>query len=299
MISLSGLARLAAEHADDLDLPVEPLRVGDRLLDTDARAAVMGVVNLSQDSTYRESVVVSPAHAVRRGRVLTAQGADIVDLGAESTRATAARVDGERQRATLVPVIEELAADGVVVSVESYEPPVVAACLAAGARVLNLTGSADDAAMFDLAAEHDAAVVLCHVLGTHARELDRTADGADPVPRMLEQFAARIDDARARGVRGIAVDPGMGFSFSATDPRARVRHQSSVLLSSFRLRRLGVPVCHQLPHSFELFTDQFRSAEGVFAVLAHLGGTGIHRTHEVPLVVAVLDAVRELPVTAD
>ncbi len=296
MISLSALARLAAEHADDLDRPVEPLRLGDQVIDTDTRPAIMGVLNLSRDSTYRESVVTSFASAVRKGRVLTAQGADVVDVGAESSNGTSARVDADGQVATLVPVVTALAEAGVTVSVESYEPPVVAACLEAGARVLNLTGSAEDAAMFDLAAEHDASVVLCHILGSNARDLDGRDVDDDPFPAMLDSFGARVDDARSRGVRGIAIDPGMGFGFRLGDQRARARHQASVLLASFRLRRLGVPVCHSLPHSFELFEDQFRVAEGMFAVLAHLGGTGLYRTHEVPQVVAVLDALQELTV---
>lgn len=297
MISLRDLAALAAEHADDLDLPVAPLRVGDRDLDTDTTPAIMGVVNLSRDSSYRESVVTSFDSAVRRGRVLAAQGAHLVDVGAESSNGTSARVDADGQVATLVPVVRALAEAGVVVSVESYEPPVVAACLEAGARVLNLTGSAEDAAMFDLAAEHDASVVMCHILGAHARALDGSDVEADPVPAMLESFGRRIDDARSRGVRGIAIDPGLGFGFRLGDQRARARHQASVLLASFRLRRLGVPVCHSLPHSFELFEEEFRVAEAVFAVLAHLGGTGVYRTHEVPRVVAVLNALHALSVS--
>ncbi len=302
MITLAALARLAAEHADDLDRPVAPLRFAGRTLDTDARPAVMGVVNLSRDSTYRESVVTSYDSALRRARVLVAQGADVVDLGAESSDGTAARVGPAEQVARLVPLIRELAADGVVVSVESYEPAAVRAGLEAGARVVNLTGSQHDDLVFALAAEHDAAVVLCHVRGSHARALDPGSDpgsGADdgapdPFPAMLDGFARRLDAARGRGVPAVTVDPGLGFGFSLADQRARVRLQARVLVQSFRLRRLGVPVCHSMPHSFELFEEQFRTAEGFFTVLAHLGGTGVYRTHEVPHVVAVLDALGEL-----
>ncbi|WP_139977494.1 dihydropteroate synthase [Nocardioides litoris] len=299
MISLAALAALAGEHAADLDLPVAPLLVGDREVDTDERAAVMGVVNLSGDSSYRDSVATTHASAVRRGKVLAAQGADVVDVGAESSQAVAAKVGADEQVGRLVPVVRELAGAGVVVSVESYEPPVVAACLEAGARMVNLTGSDQDAAMFDLAAEHGASVVLCHVHGPHARDLDGSDVDTDPFPRMLDDFGRRLDDARARGVRSAAVDPGLGFGFRLDDKRARRRHQTAVLLASFRLRRLGVPVCQSLPHAFELFEDQYRTAEGMFAVLAHLGGVGLHRTHEVPHVVAVLEAMRELPVRTD
>lgn len=301
MIRLADLAALAAEYADDLTHPVAPLRFGGRTLDTDVSPVVMGVVNLSRDSSYRESVVTSADSALRRARVLVAQGADLVDLGAESSNGTSARVDAEAQIAQLVPLIRELAREGVAVSIESYEPATVRAGLEAGAQVVNLTGSHQDAEMFDLAAAHDAAVVLCHVRGPHARDLTAAAastGAADPFPAMLDQFARRLDDARSRGVTALAIDPGLGFGFSLDDQRARARHQTAVLAQTFRLRRLGVPVCHSLPHSFELFEDQFRTAEGFFTVWAHLGGTGVYRTHEVPHVVAVLGALGELSVRA-
>jgi len=298
VITLADLAALATTYADDLALPVAPLRIGTQTFDTDARPVVMGVVNLSQDSWYRESVVPTPAAAVRLGRVLAAQGADVVDVGAESVRAGTARVGPEEQAAVLVPVVEALACH-VAVSVESYSPAVVEACLAAGARVVNLTGSGDDAVMFDLAAAHDATVVLCHVLGRHPRDLDGSRAAADPTPYLLESFAARLADARARGVTGLVVDPGVGFEFDPADGGSRARHQTRSLLHSFRLRTLGVPVCHALPCPTDLFAaEQLRQAEPFFAVLARLGGAGMLRTHEVGRIVSVLAALGSLgPVT--
>lgn len=296
MIDLKALAELAALHAADLEHAVAPFPIGDRDLDTDARPVLMGVINLSRTSTYRESVALSLPSAVQRARVLVAQGADVVDVGAECSDAASPRVQAQQQVEQLVPVVEALTAEGIAVSVETYDPLVAEPVLHAGARVLNLTGAAQDADLFTLAAQHEASVVLCHVLGGHARDLDGSRHDDDPIPAMLEHFAARIEAARSVGVRGIAIDPGMGLGFAQEDPRARVALQSQVLLGSFRLRALGVPVCHALPHAFALFTDQFRTAEGMFAVLAHLGGTGVYRTHEVPHVVAVLNALRELPV---
>ncbi|MGA8850363.1 MAG: dihydropteroate synthase [Aeromicrobium sp.] len=299
MITLRALAALAEQHADDLEQTVVPLRVGDRTFDTDAEPVVMGVVNLSRDSSYRESVATTRDNAVRRGRVLAAQGAHLIDLGAESSNVGKARVDAKDQTRSLVPVIEALTADGIAVSIESYDVSTVRAGLAAGARVINLTGSAQDAAMFDLAAEHEATVVLCHVNGSHARDLDsvRAKDVvADPIPDMLEQFERRMTEARERGVHDMAIDPGVGFSFAMDDHVRRAHHQTTVMLNSFRLRRLGVPICHSVPHAFDLFEEQFRIAEGFFTVLAHLGGTGVYRTHEVPQIVAVLGALGRLDV---
>ncbi len=115
--------------------------------------------------------------------------------------------------------------------------------------------------------------------------------------RCASSSSERIADARSRGVRDLTIDPGLGFGFRLDDQVSRARHQASVLLSSFRLRSLGLPVCHSLPHSFDLFEDQFRIAEGFFTTLAHLGGTGVYRTHEVPQIVAVLGALGRLDVT--
>ncbi|GAB2779967.1 dihydropteroate synthase [Nocardioides salsibiostraticola] len=297
MIDLRSLARLAATYADDLDHDVAPLQIGDRSIDTDTEPALMGVINLSRDSTYRTSISTTHESAIRRGRTLTAQGAHCVDLGAESTLPTSARVDADEQNSRVVPVIEALSAEGIAVSIESYETETVRAGLRAGARLVNLTGSVDDDAMFDLAAEYDATVVLCHVYGGHARALDTTEVEADPVPMMLDQFAVRVENARTRGVRHLTIDPGIGFQFrQLTDPVNRIRHQGQVLINSFRLRRLGLPICHALPHAIDLFEEEMLQGEGFFAVLASLGGTGMYRTHEVPQVAAVLRSMHTLAV---
>ena len=291
MITLAALAQLADQHSADLDAPVSPFRIGVQDVDTAQHPVLMGVVNLSRDSSYRESIAVSADSAIRKGKVQAAEGAHLIDVGAESSRATAARADDDAQQHALTPVVEQLTAEGIPVSVEAYREPVARAGLAAGACVLNLTGSDDDDTMFALAAEYDASVVLCHVLGPNARALTGDDVDPDPIPRMLEQFGRRIERARHLGVTSLAIDPGLGFGFRLNDQRARAQHQATALLHSFRLRRLGVPVCHALPHAFDIFEDQFRSAEGFFAALAHLGGTGIYRSHEIPLVRSVLDAM--------
>lgn len=292
MLSLSSLAALAAAHADELDQPVAPLRIGEKAYDTDTTPVIMGTVNLSRDSTYRESVAINGESAIRKARVMAAQGAHFIDIGAESSTAKAVRVTADDQIAALVPVIEQLTADGIDVSAETYEPKVVRACLAAGAKVLNLTGSANQAEMFELAAEFDATVILCHVRGDNVRDITDVTLDADPFPGIREHFAARIALAYSAGVDRIAIDPGMGFYYgNLVTPTVRVQHQTHVLLNGFRLRALGLPICNALPHAFDLFEDEFRTAEGFFAVLASLGGTGIYRTHEVARVAAVLSAM--------
>lgn len=290
----AGNARAAGTPEDSGLAPVGPLLIGDSSIDIDACPAIMGTVNLSRDSTYRESVAISTASAVRKARVQWAQGASVIDIGAESSTARAARVDGQAQAAALVPVIDELTGSGIAVSVETYLPQVAQPCLQAGARVLNLTGSQFQRECFDLAAAHGATVVLCYVAGDNVREIT-DVDLDDPFPILLDHLGARVELARAHGVERIVLDPGLGFFYgNLVDPMTRVRHQARVLLSTFRLRDLGLPICHALPHAFDLFEDQFRQAEAYFAVLAYLGGTSLMRTHEVASVHPVLRAMTVL-----
>jgi dihydropteroate synthase len=297
VISLSALADLAGRHRADVNIPCPVLRIGERAFDVDEAPVVMGTVNLSRDSTYRESIAVSTESAIRKVRVMSAQGADIVDVGAESSTARAARVTAQEQISALVPVIESAAADGIAVSVETYEPSVVRACLAAGAQVLNMTGIQHETAMLDLAAAHGATVVMCYAGGSNVREITDVPLDEDPIPALLEHFEERLARARAHGVDRVVIDPGMGFYYgNLTDPMKRANHQARVLAQGFRLRVLEVPICNALPHAFDLFEGEFRTAEGFYAVLARLGGTSVFRTHEVARVRAVLGAMGVLEV---
>ena len=156
------------------------------------------------------------------GRIQAAQGAAIIDLGAESSNATAARVSPDDQVEALVPVVEGLAAEAVV-SVETYEPAVVAACLDAGARILNMTGREHEDEMLTLAAEHDAAVVMCFGETANVRETADVPPDADPMPVLLDHFGPRLERARALGADKVVIDPGMGFYYgNLVDPLTRV-----------------------------------------------------------------------------
>ena len=293
MLSLRDLAALHATYAQEAALPVAPALLGDVLVGDD-ESVIMGTLNLSRDSTYRESVAVSTRSAIRKARVQIAQGASVVDVGAESSTARAARVRADEQIARLLPVITEIAVE-TVVSVETYEPLVVEACLKSGARVLNMTGREHETEMLELAAEYDAAVIMCFVELANVREVGRVDLSADPIPALVDHFGERLETARQLGVTNVVIDPGMGFYYdNLTDPMTRARHQAKVLAHSFRLRTLGVPVCNALPHAFDLFEEEFRTAEGFFAVLAALGGTHLFRTHEVAHVRAVLTSMAEL-----
>ncbi len=299
MITLAALTELMDEFSDAWQAPVTSVVIDGptgQVVIGEGPVTLMGCVNLSRDSTYRESVATTVDQAVQKGRIQTAQGAGIIDLGSESSDYGAARVSPADQIKSLVPIVEGLAAEAVV-SVETYRPEVVSACLEAGARVLNMTGREQEDEMLDLAATYGSAVVMCYVESANVRENSAAPTDDDPMPALLDHFGPRIERARELGVTGIVIDPGIGFNYANLDtPLARSRHQMRMLTQAFRLRPLGVPICNVPPHAFDLFGDEFRKAEGFFAVFAALGGAHLVRTHEVPHLRVVLDALRALEV---
>ena len=292
MLTLESLSELLEGHRAAASVRVKEFDLRGKAFKFNERPAIMGVVNLSADSWYRESVCLTVETTVRRARVLQAQGADVVDLGAESTLAQSARVDEQGQNSKLLPVVRELSASGALVSVETYHPAVARACLDAGAAVLNLTGCDHTEELFKMVADRDAAVIICYVQGRNVREVNEFDFGSDPVQLMQDFFSRQIETARRQGVERIFIDPGLGFYYrNLQDSAVRVRHQMRVFLNSFRLRTLGFPICHALPHAFEYFGEEVRCAEPYFAVLAALGKTDLFRTHEVPRTKAVLDTM--------
>jgi len=293
VLNLKQLAELLESNRAAASVRVQEFAIGGQPFAFNSRPAIMGVINLSADSWYRESVCLTTETAVQRGKLLHAQGADIVDVGAESTLASAVRVDDAGQNSKLLPVVRALRAAGVLVSVETYQPAVTRACLEAGANVLNLTGTDRSDELFRLVAAHDAAVIICYVQGNNVREVGDFDFAADPMAMMYEYFARQIESAQKNGVERIFLDPGLGFYYrNLQDSAIRVRHQMSVFLNTFRLRPLGFPICHALPHAFEFFGEEVRCAEPFFAVLAALGKTDLFRTHEVPRIKAVLDTMK-------
>ena len=293
MLGIEQLAELMEKNRAAAKARVREFTIGGRQFAFNSKPAIMGVVNLSPDSWYRESVCLTVESAVRRAKVLREQGADLIDVGAESTLAHAARAEAAGQTRKLLPVIQALHESGVLVSVETYEPAVARECLEAGARVLNLTGTEGTDELFRMAGEHDAAVIICYVQGKNVREVGDFKFDADPIGLMYDYFARQIEAATRSGLERVLLDPGLGFYYrNLLDSAVRVRHQMTVFLNTFRLRALGFPICHALPHAFEHFGEEVRCAEPFFAVLAALGKTDLFRTHEVARVRAALETMR-------
>jgi dihydropteroate synthase len=293
MLKLGNLAEFFEKNRAAASARVKEFSIGGKKFNFNSDPAVMGVVNLSADSWYRESVCLTAKAAIQRGKILAAQGADIVDIGAESTLAHAARADDDAQKLKLIPVIKKLRAEKILVSVETYSPKVTRASLEAVANILNLTGTTASKEIFKMVAANDAAAIICFVAGKNVREVDDFDLSGDPIPMLREFFARQIELAQKCGVEKIFIDPGLGFYYrNLQDSAVRVRHQMNIFLNTFRLRTLGFPVCHALPHAFEFFGEEVRCAEPFFAVLAALGKTDLFRTHEVPRIKSVLETLK-------
>lgn len=282
MLNLRYLKQLLDEHGDCLDTQVREFHLGGRPFPFNKHPALMGVINLSEDSAYTESICSTTEAAIVRGKWLREQGSEMVDLGAESTLPHARRVSPAEQTARLIPVVQALSGEGIVVSVESYYAEVLEAAGKAGASVFNLTGNRDRKEIYKLAARFEAAVVHCHVPGETVRDAKEIPLSQDMMPKLEDYFRERIEEAGAIGVQRHIVDPGLGFYYSnLADGDLRLTHQMITCLNTFRLNKLGWPVLNILPHAPLVFGEAHRQeAEPVFAMLALLGGTHVLRTHE-------------------
>jgi dihydropteroate synthase len=288
MIQGPRLLDLWTRHRDALEAPVQSFefpRFGRRFED---RAYQMGVVNLSPDSSYRESICRDVDAALYRARRMTLEGAAMIDIGAESTGDGTDLVAIERQIDRMRPVVAPLAEEGILCSVETYHPEVAVALLEAGAGVINLTGRVDDPALYEAIARHQAGVIMCYTPGRNARSEDALPPASELFDAQIRFFRERLALATDAGVARIWLDPGFGFALNLPDGPERVRYQTDCILQSFRLRVLGWPVAVTMASSVWLFRDEARCAEVSDATLAVISQANLLRSHEAARVQPVL-----------
>ncbi|MFO7250250.1 MAG: dihydropteroate synthase [Actinomycetes bacterium] len=202
-----------------------------------ARCLVMGVVNVTPDSFSDGGRWFDTSAAIRHGLDLVAEGADIVDVGGESTRPGAARVPLEEEIRRVEPVIRALVAEGVTVSVDTMRAEVAEVAVEAGAALVNdVSGGLADPAMARVVAAAGVPYVVMHWRG-HSRDMDSRAIYTDVVTEVREELAKRIDSVLAEGVAEdqIIIDPGLGFA-------KRAEHNWALLKHLDRLAELGRPI---------------------------------------------------------
>lgn len=183
------------------------------------RTLVMGVVNVTPDSFSDGGQWFEPAAAIVHGRRLLAAGADILDVGGESTRPGAGRVPVDVELERVLPVVAELAATGAVVSVDTTRPEVAEAAVGRGALLVNdVSGGLAEPEMHATVARLGVVYVAMHWRG-HADVMDTLADYDDVVTDVRRELAERVASLRAAGVRDeqIVLDPGLGFAKPGSD----------------------------------------------------------------------------------
>ncbi|NUU20083.1 MAG: dihydropteroate synthase [Streptomycetaceae bacterium] len=259
------------------------------------RCAVMGVVNVTPDSFSDGGLWFDPAEAVARGHTLIAEGADLIDVGGESTRPGAERVPLDEELRRVVPVVRELAAAGAIVSVDTMRVEVARAAVEAGAAVVNdVSGGLADPAMASFVAAAGVPVVVMHWRG-HSRDMQDKTQYDDVVKDVRTELVDRMDRVVAAGVaaESIILDPGLGFSKTATHNWALLAHLEALtglgrplLVAASRKTFLGRLLADDQGLRAPRGRDDATAA--VTALAAAAGAWGV-RVHEVP---ASRDAVR-------
>lgn len=249
---------------------------------------VMGVVNVTPDSFSDGGRYASHDAAIAHGRALVADGADLLDVGGESTRPGATRVAQSDEQSRILPVIEALAAEGAAISVDTMNAGTAVAAVAAGARVVNdVSGGLADPDMLAAVAGTDADIVLQHWRG-HSADMYRTAVYDDIVAEVVGELGERVAAARAVGIpdHRIVIDPGFGFGKTPEQNWQVVRglHRlvgggHRVLVGTSRKRMLAVAASSA---GIDLTgEDDLDLATAVTSVLAAQAGVWAVRVHEV------------------
>ena len=212
------------------------------------RCVVIGVINVTPDSFSDGGRYLDRDDAVAHGLALCAQGADLIDVGGESTRPGAVRVDAATEIARIVPVLRELTASGVPCSVDTTRAAVAEAALDVGAVLVNdVSGGLADPAMAAVIAHARVPWILMHWRGPSAT-MDQLASYSDVVTEVRAELVARVDAAVLAGVdpAALVLDPGLGFAKTAAHNWALLGHLDAltglgfpVLIGASRKRFLG------------------------------------------------------------
>lgn len=273
--------------------PRREWNLGSRTLDV-GRPRVMGILNLTPDSFSDGGELDSLEAAIARARRMVEAGADLLDVGGESTRPGAEEVPADEELRRILPFLREAAGSlPVPVSVDTRKAEVARAAVEAGATIVNdVSGLRHDPEMASFLAGAGVGVVLMHMRGTPA-DMRSRADYDDVVGEVRDELASRMDAARSAGIPEdrIVVDPGIGFAKDAAQSYRIVREMH-------RLLELGPPLLvGPSRKSFlgrVLGTPPRERVEGtvVTCALAYLGGARIFRVHDVEPVVRGLAVAR-------
>ena len=277
------------------------LRLRDRVVDTAERPLVMGILNTTPDSVSDGERFLTLDAQLERARELVGAGADMIDVGGESGRTDRAAVSDDDEIARVIPLVESLASDGVVVSVDTWKPAVARAVVDAGAAMLNDVSGLRSPELATVAAESGAALVLMHTRAAPKEERFPSYD--DVVGDVAEMLRELIDQAVGLGVGEdqIVVDPGPDFAKTPAETVA-VLHALPHLRETLR-RPLLLAVSNKYFVGAITNRPPLERLGGTLAAMAHGvdNGAAILRVHDVAAAVdflrvrAVLRGDAEVP----
>lgn len=260
---------------------------------------VVGVVNVTDDSFSDGGRYLCAASAIAHGLALSADGAGIIDVGGESTRPGATRIDPRIESARIVPVVKELVAQGLTVSIDTMHAEVARVALENGAQIVNdVSGGRADAAMAPLVAETGVPWVLMHWRSVSSDQPHRAPQYRDVVADVRAELLAAVDDAVAAGVdpANLIIDPGLGFAKTGQHNWALLHGLPElvatgipVLVGASRKRFLGTLLAG--PDGSPRPPDGRETATAVISALAALHGVWGVRVHDVRASVDALKVV--------
>jgi len=266
------------------------------VLDLGSRPAIMGILNVTPDSFYDGGKYAGADDAVARARAMAAEGADIIDVGGESTRPGSGNVTASEEIERLRPVVDRLAGEiDVPISVDTRKAEVADAMLALGAHMINdVSGLAYDDSMAEVVRSHGVPVVLMHMRGT-PEDMQQHTGYADVVLEVRQELMDRVAAAEAAGIarEKIIIDPGIGFSKTA-------EQSSEIIAVVGRFVETGYPVL--LGPSRKSFMGRLLGLEPedrleatiATCIWSVLKGVKILRVHDVGPVARALSMVREV-----
>jgi len=282
------------------------LRVGDQVFELGKRTLIMGVVNVTPDSFSDGGRFLEADQAVAQGEALAKAGADLLDVGGESSRPGAAAVGPGEELRRILPVVKRLrASTAVPISIDTTKAAVAQEALAAGASLVNdISGLNADPGLLPAVAKAKAALCVMHMQGT-----PQTMQAAPRYQDVVEEVLAFLHGAAGRAVEAglspdqVLVDPGIGFGKTAG-------HNLALLRRLADLRQLGYPVLVGTSRKSFLGTlsggkpaaERLWATLGSVAAVAALGGADVVRVHDVAEVkdaLAVADAVRQAAEAGD
>ena len=266
-----------------------------RALDCDERTLVMGVLNVTPDSFSDGGRFLDHEDAVKQALRMVEDGADLVDVGGESTRPGSDPVPADEERRRVVPIVERLAREvEVPISIDTRRAEVAAAAVEAGAEIVNDVTAGRDPEMFDVVRSSGAALVLMHMKG-EPKTMQEAPHYDDVVREVHDYLGERVEAAVAAGIgrEAISVDPGLGFAKTTPHSLVLMKHTDALL-------DLGRPVLvGPSRKSFigdVLGTEVGERAEGTVGAACYMVGKGAHvvRVHDVRetvRAVRVVDAI--------